>query len=323
MMGRNLKLKDAKLISLLANDVVGIIATKSGGDYELDNVEILGAIAGTSVRFEFGLNNISSDSLKIKNLKSKDRTGIGVFLTAATQTGCYIGDIDINAQIRSAIQTVASQANFPVGNFKQSGTYECTGANHAVQLNFNTAYTVVTVEAVVRHLATNGFDALRILNALLAIVENSDINTTAQSGSRAAIRLIDTAEFRVEKNAIRNANNGVATERSVLGTTRGTVKDNLYAGNVNDRNAGTGTTMFTVLTPTGVGIVHRQSGGTILAGQTSVVVTHALGYAPTRFMLTPRANVGQPWPTAIGATQFTINVASPVAADTFVDYWVE
>jgi hypothetical protein len=254
MMGRNLKLKDAKLISLLANDVVGIIATKSGGDYELDNVEILGVISGTSVNFQFGLNNISADSLKIKNLKTKERTGIGVFLTAGTMTGCFINDIDINAQIRSAIQTVASQANFPAGNVKLTGTYECTGANHAVQLNFNTTYSVVTVEAVVRHLATNGFDALSIQNALLAIVENSDINTTAQSGSRAGIRLTDTEQFRVEKCAIRNANNGIRTDRSVLATTRGSVKDNLYAGNGNDRSAGPSTTIFSYLSQTGLGV---------------------------------------------------------------------
>jgi hypothetical protein len=323
MMGRNLKLKNAAIISGLAGDVIGIIATKSGGDYEIDNVEILGAINGTSVNFQFGLNNITADTLKIRGLKTKERTGIGVFLTAEGRTGCFINDIDINAQIRSAIQAVASFANFPAGNFKLTGTCECTGDNHAVMLNFNTAYTVVTVEAVIRHLATNQYDALQIQNALMAIVEKSDINTSVQNSARAAIRLTDTEQFRVEKNVIRNAVIGVQTSRSVLTTTRGTVKDNLYSGNASDRNAGTGTTMFNMLTQLGVGISNRMSIATIPSGQSSVVVTHGLGYAPGRIQLTPRANVGPVWATAIGASQFTLNVPSAVGADTIIDYWIE
>jgi len=59
---------------------------------------------------------------------------------------------------------------------------------------------------------------------------------------------------------------------------------------------------------------------TIPASSTSVVVSHGLYLTPTKFRLTPTANLGEVWVSGIGADQFTINCENAPASDTDV-YW--
>lgn len=64
----------------------------------------------------------------------------------------------------------------------------------------------------------------------------------------------------------------------------------------------------------------KQGASTVTSGNTTVVVSHALGAASYQVSLTPLADPqGRFWITGKSATQFTINlqVAAPVAGVSF------
>ncbi len=67
--------------------------------------------------------------------------------------------------------------------------------------------------------------------------------------------------------------------------------------------------------------------GTITSGNTSVVITHGLAYAPNPqdICITPTANTtsdpGNWWVSSVGATQFTVNVRSNPGASGFAFGW--
>jgi hypothetical protein len=154
----------------------------------------------------------------------------------------------------------------------------------------------------------------------------------------------DSAGVRVVNSRINNNNRSAGASGGIQSALTGN-SDNIVISNntiiettpIRQRNSGdanwlisnnsiTGTSTFagTYRAINNIGLANnmmRQA--TIASGQSTVIVTHGLGYTPTRVLLTPRANVGQPWTTAIGATTFTINVASAVGATTLVDWLAE
>jgi len=63
---------------------------------------------------------------------------------------------------------------------------------------------------------------------------------------------------------------------------------------------------------------------TVANGQTTIVVAHALGKAPTRVYVTPTNSMGNAakfWVDTIGATEFTINVDADPGATTAIFNW--
>ncbi len=85
------------------------------------------------------------------------------------------------------------------------------------------------------------------------------------------------------------------------------------------------------LTSTGVVIVENNTGyitentgnATVLNGNTTVVVNHGLAETPTVVIVSPTllSNSSSWWVTAIGATQFTINVDADPGAGTATFHW--
>lgn len=59
---------------------------------------------------------------------------------------------------------------------------------------------------------------------------------------------------------------------------------------------------------------------TIAASTTSIIVTHGMGVIPAFIHITPRGNIGACWPSAIGATTFTINCATAPGSATGVNW---
>lgn len=59
---------------------------------------------------------------------------------------------------------------------------------------------------------------------------------------------------------------------------------------------------------------------TLVAGDTSIVVTHGCGATPTSVTANPSQNIGNVWITDIGATTFKINTSASTGTDTTF-YW--
>jgi len=70
-------------------------------------------------------------------------------------------------------------------------------------------------------------------------------------------------------------------------------------------------------------VLKRSGSATIPAGNTAVTVSHGMGAAPSRVLVTPRGNVGSVWVTNVTSTQFTINCSSAPSSDTQVDWYAE
>jgi len=71
-------------------------------------------------------------------------------------------------------------------------------------------------------------------------------------------------------------------------------------------------------------LLTRNSGtATIPTGQTSVTVSHRLISAPTKVLVTPRANIGAVWVSARDATSFTIECSTTPESDVVVDWYAE
>jgi len=70
--------------------------------------------------------------------------------------------------------------------------------------------------------------------------------------------------------------------------------------------------------------VTENSGTAILpSGQTSVTVAHGLATTPSKVLVTPRANIGSVWVSAINSTHITISCSTAPTADTIVDWYAE
>jgi len=73
-----------------------------------------------------------------------------------------------------------------------------------------------------------------------------------------------------------------------------------------------------------MGYITENSGtATIVAGTTSVTVAHGLAAAPTKVLVTPRADIGDVWVSARDGTNITINCDTAPAADVIVDWRAE
>jgi hypothetical protein len=68
------------------------------------------------------------------------------------------------------------------------------------------------------------------------------------------------------------------------------------------------------------GVLIGEGTATIASSGTSVTVTHGLGYAPTRIVITPHGNVGSVWVNNITATQFVINCSTAPTTSVTVTY---
>lgn len=75
-------------------------------------------------------------------------------------------------------------------------------------------------------------------------------------------------------------------------------------------------------TPMG-GNDYKFNRATILAGTTSIVVTHGLSLTPTDVLCTAYGDVGNVWVSNITSTQFTINCKTAPVANTVVSYQVQ
>jgi len=73
-----------------------------------------------------------------------------------------------------------------------------------------------------------------------------------------------------------------------------------------------------------VGYITENIGSaTIVASETSKVVSHGLATTPTNVIVTPRGNIGSVWVDTFTATQFTIHCSTAPAADVDVSWSVE
>jgi parallel beta-helix repeat protein len=154
-------------------------------------------------------------------------------------------------------------------------------------------------------------------------------NGQTGTGQRAGIRLSSSNYCTLANNKLVNENYGFGVEEQKLGITcDGTSDYNIVTGNIFRDNDTTGLSIGTGsnnVVRGNIGYVSENRGtADITTGNTTVVVSHGLGFTPalSQITVTPTSSLGSAtefWVSTPTSTQFTINVdVNPAATASFV-----